>query len=32
MMTFKEVNAIFGKLREILAVLDRIYHMLEDKE
>lgn len=30
-MTFKEVNAIFGKLREILTVLDRIYHMLEDK-
>ena len=32
MMTFKEVNAIFRKLREILAVLDKIYHMLEDKE
>lgn len=32
MMTFKEVNAIFCKLREILAVLDKIYHMLEDKE
>jgi hypothetical protein len=31
-VTFKEVNAIFGKLREILAVLDKIYHMLEDKE
>lgn len=30
-MTFKEVNAIFSRLREILAVLDRIYHMLEDK-
>lgn len=32
MMTFKEINAIFGKLREILAMLDKIYHMLEDKE
>nr|CAI9750013.1 hypothetical protein QQAWYXWE_QQAWYXWE_CDS_0009 [Microvirus sp.] len=31
-MTFKEVNAIFSKLREILAVLDKIYHMLENKE
>lgn len=31
-MTFKEVNAIFGKLREVLAMLDKIYHMLEDKE
>lgn len=30
-MNFKEVNAIFSKLREILAVLDKIYHMLEDK-
>jgi hypothetical protein len=27
-----EINAIFRKLREILAVLDKIYHMLEDKE
>lgn len=32
MMTLKEINAIFSKLREILAVLDKIYHMLEDKE
>ena len=32
MMTFKEINAVFGKLREILAMLDKIYHMLEDKE
>lgn len=32
MMTFKEINAIFGKLREILAMLDKIYHMLENKE
>lgn len=31
-MTFKEINAIFGKLREVLAMLDKIYHMLEDKE
>lgn len=31
-MTFKEVNAIFSRLREILAVLDKIYHMLEEKE
>ena len=32
MMTFKEINALFSKLQEILAVLDKIYHMLEDKE
>lgn len=32
MVTFKEVNAVFGKLREILAILDKIYHMLEEKE
>ena len=32
MLTIKEVNAIFGKLREILAMLDKIYHMLEGKE
>lgn len=31
-MTFKEVNAIFSRLREILAMLDKIYHMLEEKE
>lgn len=31
-MTLREVNAIFSKLREILAVLDKIYHMLEEKE
>lgn len=31
-MSFAEVNAIFRKLREILAMLDKIYHMLEDKE
>lgn len=31
-MTIKEVNGIFGRLREILAVLDKIYHMLEEKE
>lgn len=30
-MTIKEVNAIFNRLREILAILDKIYHMLEDK-
>lgn len=32
MMTIKEVNAIFDKLRKILAMLDKIYHMLEGKE
>lgn len=32
MVTFKEVNAIFSRLREILAILDKIYHMLEEKE
>ena len=32
MITIKEINAIFSKLREILAVLDKIYHMLENKE
>ena len=31
-MNFAEVNAIFRRLREILAMLDKIYHMLEDKE
>lgn len=31
-MTLKEINAIFSRLREILAVLDKIYHMLEEKE
>lgn len=31
-LTLKEINAIFGKLREILAVLDKIYHALEKKE
>ena len=31
-MNFAEVNAIFRRLREILAMLDKIYHMLENKE
>lgn len=31
-MNFSEVNAIFRRLREILAMLDKIYHMLENKE
>lgn len=31
-MSMSEINAIFRRLREILAVLDKIYHMLEEKE
>lgn len=31
-MSIGETNAIFRRLREILAVLDKIYHMLEEKE
>lgn len=31
-MNIGEINAIFRRLREILAILDKIYHMLEEKE
>jgi hypothetical protein len=31
-LTFKEINALFSNIRKILAKLDKIYHMLEDKD
>lgn len=31
-MNISEINAIFRRLREILALLDKIYHMLEEEE
>lgn len=31
-MSLKEVNALFNNIRKILAMLDKIYHMMEEKE
>lgn len=31
-MNIGEINAIFRRLQKILATLDKIYHMLEEKE
>lgn len=32
MLTPKEISAIFKNLRTILAMLDKIYHALENKD
>ena len=31
-MTLKEINALFNNIRKILAMLDKIYHAVEDNK
>lgn len=32
MITVKDIKGIFNQLRKIMAMLDKIYHAIEDKE
>lgn len=31
-LTLKEINALFSNIRKILAMLDKIYHAVEDNK